>query len=487
MKFGLPENTIESIQKIFEQNSKLDEVLVFGSRAKGNYRPDSDIDFALKGRNISLDDILRLSGKIDELNLHYKIDLIDYNTITEKDLVEHIDRVGISFYKRWKEYKLGSIANYINRGISPKYVGENGIPVINQKCIRNGIVSKDHLKYHDSSKKFAQEKRLRDMDILINSTGVGTAGRVGFFLEKDLFLVDSHVSIVRLNQAVVNPKFVFYNLRKKEEEIENYAEGSTGQIELGRDRIRDIDILIPPLQEQNTITEILSSLDDKLDLLHRQNKTLEQLAETLFKQWFVEEAEESWEAATISDVADHLKESVSPSKQPNIFFNHYSLPAFDENRTSIKEIGKEILSNKYKVAPNSILVSKLNPRFPRIWPLYGNVDDNSICSTEFQIVKPKQRSWFGFIYCFLISNQVMQELTNASGGTSGSHQRVNPDDIFNLSFSLPSNELIERFDTITKQYWIKIKSNYNQIKNLTQLRDNLLPKLMSGEVRVEMN
>src|SRR6478609_6176004 len=107
MKFGLSENTIESIQKVFEENRKVDEVIIFGSRAKGNYREGSDIDLAVKGRNISFDDILKLLGKLDELNLPYKIDLIDYATIKDKDVVEHIDRVGIVFYERWRKYKLG--------------------------------------------------------------------------------------------------------------------------------------------------------------------------------------------------------------------------------------------------------------------------------------------------------------------------------------------------------------------------------------------
>src|SRR6266498_99969 len=100
MKFGLTDDTIESIQKVFEGNSKIDEVIIFGSRAKGNFKEGSDIDFAVKGRKINFDDILSLTGKLDELNLSYKIDLLDYATINDKDVIEHIDRVGVVFYER---------------------------------------------------------------------------------------------------------------------------------------------------------------------------------------------------------------------------------------------------------------------------------------------------------------------------------------------------------------------------------------------------
>ncbi|MBK9221924.1 MAG: restriction endonuclease subunit S [Saprospiraceae bacterium] len=222
-----------------------------------------------------------------------------------------------------------------------------------------------------------------------------------------------------------------------------------------------------------------------MDLLHRQNKTIEQLAETLFRQWFVEEAEENWELIQLSEIAIHLKAIVTPTKSPTLIFKHYSLPAFDEGKEPKNELGKDILSGKYQVASNSILISKLNPRTPRIWGLLGIIDEeNSICSTEFQVVKPKDNKWYGFIYCYLKSYQVLQELSGAASGTSGSHQRVNPQDIFNLSFPKPPKKLIEQFVSATNDTFEKIEINHKQIQTLTQLRDTLLPKLMSGEVRV---
>jgi type I restriction enzyme S subunit len=259
----------------------------------------------------------------------------------------------------------------------------------------------------------------------------------------------------------------------------------TTRASLNNEMLASLSILVPPIEEQQEIAEVLMSLHDKIDLLHRPNNTLEQLAETLFRKWFVEESEVSWEEKRVWDIAEHFKENINPSKYPDKIFHHFSLPAFDEGKNPKAEIGKDIFSNKYKVIPNPILISKLNPRFPRIWELYGNsIPENSICSTEFQIAKPKDISLFGFLYCFLKSNHVTQELVSAAGGTSGSHQRVNPNDIFNLSFIMPPKELIERFHLTTKEYFQKIKSNAKQIKTLTQLRDTLLPKLMNGKVRV---
>nr|MDQ3010703.1 restriction endonuclease subunit S [Acidobacteriota bacterium] len=185
----------------------------------------------------------------------------------------------------------------------------------------------------------------------------------------------------------------------------------TSQPYLSLGFLRELPVLYPPTDnEAGQIVKVLSSLDDKIDLLHRQNKTLEALAETLFRQWFVEEVEENWEEFCLSDIADHIKDNINPSKRPDVFFRHYSLPVFDEGKEPKLEIGKDILSNKYRVVSDSILISKLNPRTPRVWVINGSVDEeSSICSTEFQIVKPKQLSHFGFVYYFLKSYQVTNE------------------------------------------------------------------------------
>src|SRR5580693_1134968 len=100
MEFGLSDIVIERINNVFSKEPKIETVIIFGSRAKGNFKPGSDIDFALKGDGITHNDNLNISRMLDELNLPYLIDLINYNSITDKDVVEHIDRVGKVFYRK---------------------------------------------------------------------------------------------------------------------------------------------------------------------------------------------------------------------------------------------------------------------------------------------------------------------------------------------------------------------------------------------------
>lgn len=277
--------------------------------------------------------------------------------------------------------------------------------------------------------------------------------------------------------------FVYYTLTHFQKQLKHIGEGSVqDNINLGT--FEDIEFPFPSLPEQKAIASVLSSLDNKIDLLHRQNKTLEAMAETLFRQWFIEEAKEDWEELSVSDIAIHVKDNVNPSRDPLETFYHFSLPAFDSGQKPTSELGSEILSNKYRVSKNSILVSKLNPRVPRIW-LVSNVEDNYVCSTEFQNLKPKVTAHLMFLYSLFNSRDVIDELTMSASGTSGSHQRVKPEDMLNITFRTPCLDYLEQYSSLIAPSMQKVASNKQQIQTLENLRDTLLPKLMSGEVRVQ--
>ncbi len=295
------------------------------------------------------------------------------------------------------------------------------------------------------------------------------------------FWVNNHAHILKCKKDYLSNLIVYYfqNL-----DLNEFISGAV-QPKLNKASLASIPIFLPKIEaEQKAIAAVLSSLDDKIDLLHRQNKTLEAMAATLFRQWFVEEAQEEWGECSVSDFAEHIKNNVVPANSKNELFHHYSLPAFDDGKRPTVELGSEILSNKYKVASDSILVSKLNPRVPRIWPIGDLQSENAICSTEFQVFKPKNEKLYGYLYFLLRSNDAVDALTMAASGTSGSHQRVRPEDILNIRTSLPSIQRVEEYSKLAMTSIDKARSNLVQIQTLENLRDTLLPKLMSGEVRV---
>lgn len=98
--YGLSDIIIEDLQKVFKSHSNIDEVIIFGSRAKGNYSEGSDIDLAIKGDNISFNQLMDIHIQIEELELLYKVDLVDYNKYAASPVAAHIDRVGKVFYKK---------------------------------------------------------------------------------------------------------------------------------------------------------------------------------------------------------------------------------------------------------------------------------------------------------------------------------------------------------------------------------------------------
>lgn len=397
----------------------------------------------------------------------------------------------------WKEYPLGEICS-VQNGYSFKS-GEflpfapGRLEVVKMGHIQPGgglrkNPRRDYVKRDARLEKWVLDKG----DIILAMTdmkdNVVILGVPALIDKDDQYVLNQRVARLKvLDSKKIDLVFLFNHLKWREFLLELRSKANSGvQVNLTTDAIKTSIIRAPSLPEQQTIAAVLLSLDNKIDLLHRQSNTLEALGDSLFRKWFIEEAEEGWKEISLSDISDHIKDGMNPSQQPEKIFKHYSLPAFDGGKEPISEIGKEILSNKYRVASNSILISKLNPRTPRVWALYGSREDGvCICSTEFQVLKPKITAHFGFIYYFLKSFQVTNELANASSGTSGSHQRINPDDILSLTLLFPPDGKIKEFDEVTRDYLRKIDESRKQIRTLTELRDALLPKFMSGEVRVE--
>ena len=396
----------------------------------------------------------------------------------------------------WIQHNLGELIE-VQNGYAFKsndFDDFNGTPVIKIKNIASGELRMDDVQYFPHSIEGLERFIICKNDILIALTGShvhqpsSIVGKVARYTKDKVSLLNQRVGkITSLDGGITNEDFIYWFFKQWEVTVELAlnAGGSANQANISGNLIKQLQLELPPLPEQKAIASVLSSLDDKIDLLHRQNRTLEALPETLFRQWFVEEAQDDWEEMPLSSIAEHKKINIRPDQNPEVLYNHYSIPAFDNGKHPVKELGSEIKSNKYQVIANSILISKLNPRFPRVWAIGNLLDYNSICSTEFQVIFPLKAEYFSFIYFFLISKPVADELTGAAGGTSGSHQRVKPEDIFNLKFQMPAKQKIDDFNSIISENWKRITNNMLQIRTLEKLRDTLLPKLMSGEVRVE--
>lgn len=146
----------------------------------------------------------------------------------------------------WDIVTLDSVSTYLNRGIAPKYVETEGIAVVNQKCIRDFQIDLSKARLHSSTSSFLEDKRVKKEDVLVNSTGVGTLGRLAQVLVLDGELtVDTHVTIIRPDLKKVTPSFFGVQLESAQAKIESMGVGSTGQTELGRGILGSLEFLLP--------------------------------------------------------------------------------------------------------------------------------------------------------------------------------------------------------------------------------------------------
>jgi type I restriction enzyme S subunit len=296
------------------------------------------------------------------------------------------------------------------------------------------------------------------------------------FMAKGRFWVNNHAHILRANSRN-DTRFLMYALRHVD--IRSFLTGST-MPKLTQASLNRVPIPAPPLSVQRAIAHILSSLDDKIDLNRRINETLESLARAIFDERF----SNAFSDATIGDLADIQRTSVTPENHPDEWFDHYSLPAFDEGRRPARELGSAIKSNKFAVEPGAVLVSKLNPSIPRVWyPRVGS-ERRSIASTEFQVMRSLESSSPEFLYCTLRSEPVREHLIGLASGTSNSHQRVKPDDLLGTPAPRPRAGDLERFTQTTRPMFSCINTVLEESRTLAALRDVLLPMLLSGELRV---
>ena len=191
------------------------------------------------------------------------------------------------------------------------------------------------------------------------------------------------------------------------------------------------------------------------------------------------EIPKGWKVSTLSDIAVLQAKSVMP--QAETAYNHYSIPAFDDTHSPAVEDGEAIASNKYVVPDNSVLVSKLNPQFKRIWLIIDSTD-NAICSTEFLPVKATETGVYA-LYSLLCSDAFSVHLIQNASSSTGSRKRIDPDNC--MSYKFPYNQKVfARFDKAIKPLLMKITGIPTETQALAALRDWLLPMLMNGQATI---
>ena len=298
-------------------------------------------------------------------------------------------------------------------------------------------------------------------------------------LDFDACFPDSVIGFVP-NESKADLDFIYYLLQHFQRELKHRGEGSVqDNINLGT--FRDIAFPIPELNEQKAITAVLTPLDDKIDLLHRQNKTLESIAQTLFRHWFIDGADDDWEDGCLGDISENIRDGVKHDQVPNgtiyIGLEHIDKKCIALNRYGLSD---DINSNKYRFVEEDVLFGKLRPYFHKVCftPFSG------ICSTDILVLRPKKPYYFCFSLFAFYQKDVIEYANLGSGGTR--MPRTNWNTLKEYPIFMPPENVIKQFNDMIYPSIKKIRSNLSQIHTLEQLRDALLPKLMNGVVRVRL-
>jgi len=366
----------------------------------------------------------------------------------------------------WKEYKLGEIItmNY-GKALKEQDRVQGDIPVYSSA----GIIG-----YHNQA--------------IINSKGIivgrkGTVGKI-YFSDVPFCCIDTAYYLLP-NDKNYDIEFLFYLLQTIGLQDLNEDSAVPG---LNRNTFYSIEVLFPPLPEQNVIASILSSLDDKIDLLYRQNKTLEQLAETIFRQWFVEEANESWK---LDELKNYVKVVDNRGKTPPNEEIWTDFPLIEANALNDEErLVNYSVIKKYVTEDifNNWFRNKLNKYDTLITTVGANIGAMSMYLLEkgniAQNIIGLSAVGISPFYLYQVLKFKKSEIIQMDIG--GVQPSIKVPHLLSLNIPIPDFELQKMFDGYLNKFIGKIEINYCQIQTLTQLRDTILPKLMSGDVRVKI-
>ena len=367
----------------------------------------------------------------------------------------------------WKEYKLGDLAEitsskrifyseYVQSGV-PFYRSKEIIDLYNKRDISTDLYISEE-RYNEIKEKFGVPQ---EEDILLTSVGsLGIPYKVGH--NDHFYFKDGNLTWFKdIDKKYLLPDYLMYWLTSSigKQRLDEITIGST-QAALTISGLKTISIELPPLSRQKRIASILSSLDDKINLLNRENVTLEAMAETLFRQWFIEEAKEDWEEGKLGDLIE-VKYGKEHKK-----LNDGTIPVFGSG--GIMRYAESALYDK-----ESVLI-----------PRKGSLNNVTYINEPFWTVdtmfytEMRRPNIAKFIFHFM----KRQDLANMNVGSAV--PSMTTEVLNNIPLDIPPQELFDKFEETVSIFYLKQKQNRFQIYNLSKQRDVLLVTLMSNKINI---
>jgi len=423
----------------------------------------------------------------------------------------------------WRESTIGEIAAPVRNALVGGPFGSNlvsrdyvdvGVPVIRGQNMGSRWVSGEFAYVTDAKADSLDANLARPGDIVF--TQRGTLGQVSVVpsAKFDRYLVSQSQMKLTVNRELADPLFIYYVFSTAEQQDyirQNAIQTGVPHTNLGI--LRGTPVPLPPLPEQHAIAHILGTLDDKIELNRRMNETLEAMARALFESWFVDfdpvrakaegrdpglpqpladlfparlvdselgEIPEGWEVGTLGDVAEQSRGGVRPDQivpmTPYIALEH-----MPKRCIALSDWGSAegLQSNKFEFNRGEILFGKLRPYFHKV----GVAPVDGVCSTDVVVVVPQGPAWFGFVLGHVSSVEFV-EYTDA-GSTGTKMPRTSWSDMARYELALPPEPVAPSFTELMQPTVDRIVEAIHESRTLAALRDTLLLKLISGELRVK--
>ena len=396
----------------------------------------------------------------------------------------------------WVQSTLGEVADIFS-GYAFKSAdmnSEGGTPLIKIKNIADSAVSHEcdaFLNKDFNLAKFERFHLLRD-DFLVAMTGQGSVGRIGKMRDyKPGFYVNQRVAIVRVNPEKANPVFIFYQIATRSNELELFKKANgAGQPNISAKQIGELPVVLPSTEQQQYIADVLSSYDDSIENNQKQIKLLEEAAQRLYKEWFVDLCfpghettpivdgiPEGWEIKSMDDIAEYI--------------NGYAFKPTDWGLVGkpiikIKEMGSgvtadtprntgENIPKKYNVSAGDILFSWSATLSAMIW----DEEDGLLNQHLFKVI-PNNGISREFVLQSIL--KTLNEFANLTTGSTMKH--IQRGKLKEVKVNVPAAALMEKYKAVSEAIREQILNVKQQMLLLREARDRLLPKLMSGEIEV---
>ena len=385
----------------------------------------------------------------------------------------------------WQFRRLLEIADVVDSlHQTPKYV-ETGVPMVRVTDIKPGFLRLENTLRvpEEVFADFTRNARPQRGDIVFSR--VGSYGISSFVNANDLFCLGQNTALIR---PKINPRYIYSALQSSllRQQIESAVVGST-QKTISLKSIRELEIPVCEDGELNAIASVLGALDDKIELNRRMNETLEALARSLFKSWFVETTQSAlpkgWRYATIAELCEINSWTLGKGDELDRIEYVEISEVMRGNIANIQSYarGEEPSRARRRLRHGDTVLSTVRPDRGAYF-LCLNPSPNLIGSTGFAVLTPKKAPW-SFIHAAMTQTDVFEYLGQQADG--GAYPAVRSEIIGALEVPWPSKpELVEVFHRACAPLYERAELNRQESRTLAALRDALLPKLLSGELRV---